>query len=328
MGNAQINKGASGRPSSLTKVEEQRYATLRSWGFSQREAGTLARNLSRGRGGARRPLSASTCQRLDSFQGPYAKTLTLPRGHSAESLRELPELVLVALADARGDVNSRKYLAAAGLRAALKRAKRQKKPIPAAGEQSAQAAPRKALSEESITFRAWNRAQFVALSVCLVPARTLSLRLKNMREWCSGFSTPVVLDADARQLLTPWERIAATWDGEFISDNDRKTLLLPFRNAEHPNITAANREAILAARDSMHSERPESTRRLSLLPIDPDGWEEELIHLPVGVPGEADAGTLARLRAEREAMKRIMRWAGDDAGEWQVGPFDVDYDQR
>ena len=318
-------KKAPGRPSSLTKTEEQRYVTFRNWNFSQREAGALARNLPRGRNGERPPLGASTCQRLDTRHGPFAETLKLlPHGHSEDSLRKLPERALVALADARGDVSNRKYQEAAGLRPVVKRAKRAKKPLPVAGEQPEQAIPRAALPEESITFRAWHRAQFIALSVSIVPARTQTTQLKNMRKWCSEYSSPVVLDADARQQLTPWEQIAATWDGEFIADAARATLLLPFRK-----ITPANREAILAARNAMHSERPQSIRGLALQPPDPDDneREKELIEIAAGLSGKAGAAMRTKVRAERQAVKRIMRWAGDDSGEWQAGPFDVDYDQ-
>ncbi|HEV2681165.1 MAG TPA: hypothetical protein VGV14_11740 [Rhodanobacter sp.] len=325
MDSAHTNKRASGRPSLLTEVEEQRYVTLRNWNFSQRAAGALARNLPRGRNGARSPLSASVCQRLDKLHGPFAETLKLPSGHSEESLRKLPAPALAALADARGDVSNRKYQEAAGLRPLVKRAKRAKKPLPVAGEQPAQAIPRAVLPEESITFRAWNRAQFIALSVSIVTARTQTTQLKNMRKWCSEYSSPVVLDANARQQLTPWEQIAATWDGEFIADAARATLQLPFRK-----ITPASREAILAARNAMHSERPQSIRGLALQPPDSDDDEREaeLIEIPAGLSGKAAAAMRAKVRAERQAVKRIMRWAGDDAGEWQAGPFDVDYDQR
>lgn len=311
-------KKAPGRPSSLTKVEEQRYVTLRNWNFSQREAGALARNLPRGRNGARPPLSASTCQRLDKLHGPFAETLKLPSGHNADSLRKLPERALVALADARGNVYSRKYQEAAGLRLVLKRTKRAKKPLLMAGAEPAQDRPQAAPSEESITFRAWSRAQFLALSVSTGRTRTQTAQLENMRKWCSEYSSPVVLDADARQQLTPWEQIAATWDGVFIADAARKTLLLPFRK-----ITPTSREAILAARNAMHSERPQSIRGLALPLPDPD-----VIEIPAGVSGKAAAAMRAKVRAERLAVKRIMRWAGDDAGDWQVGPFDVDYDKR
>jgi len=115
-------KKAPGRPSSLTKIEEQRYVTLRNWNFSQREAGALARKLPRGRNGVRLHLSASVCQRLDKLHGPFAETLKLPSGHSEDSLRKLPERALVALADARGDVNNHKYQEAVGLRTVGKEA--------------------------------------------------------------------------------------------------------------------------------------------------------------------------------------------------------------
>lgn len=317
-------KKAQGRPSSLTKTEEQRYVILRNWNFSQREAGALARNLPRGRNGARRHLSASVRQRLDKLHGPFAQTLKLPSGHSEVSLRELPESALAALADARGDVSNRKYQDAAGLRPVVKRVKRAKKPLFMAGDQAAEAIQRAVLPEESITFLAWNRAQFIALSVSIVPARTQTSQFKNMRKWCSEYSSPVVLDADARRQLTPWEQIAATWDGEFIADAARVTLQLPFRK-----ITPASQEAILAARNSMLSERPKSIRVLALQPLDSDdGRENALIEISPGLLGKAAAAMRAKVRAERRAVKRIMRWAGDDSGEWQAGPFDVDYDQK
>lgn len=279
----------AGRPSSLTKTEEQRYATLRSWQFSQREAGALARNLPRGRNGARPRLGASTCQRLDELHGPFAEESRLPLGHTTDSLRKLSERALVALADARGDVNNRRYMEAAGLRPVVKRARQVKKPLAVQDVQPAQASRCVALPEESTTRQAWNRAQSVHSAFFLIPTRTQAAQLKVVREWCSGASFPAELDADARRHLTPWEQIAATWDGEFISDADRDTLLLPFRDAGHPRITTASREAITAARNAMHSPPPQTLRGLTLRPFDPEGW-------------------------------------GDDTGEWPVSPFDVDDD--
>lgn len=323
-------KKAPGRPSSLTKAEERRYVTLRSWNFSQREAGALARNLPRGRKGGRPSLGASTCQRLDDLHGPFAETPTLPPGHTADSLRRLSERALVALADARGDVNNRKYLEVAGLRPVVKRTRRAKTLLAVQDVQPTEVVRCAALPEESITRRAWDRAQFCHAAFLWIPTRTQADQLRFVREWCSG-SRPVELDADARSHLTPWERIAATWDGEFISDADRATLLLPFRDEGHPKITPASREAILAARDAMHSAAPLSIRADALLqrfasqPFDPEEWDQELPEAPAEMSGREAAAIRAKIRAEREATKRVMRWAGDDTGEWPVGPFDVDY---
>lgn len=323
---------APGRPSSLTKTEEQRYVTLRNWNFSQREAGALARNLPRGRSAVRPILSASTRQRLDNLHGPFAETPKLPSGFSADSLRQLPERELIALADARGDVKNRKYLEAAGQRTVVKRAKRVKKSPALHDAQSAQTARRRELPEESITYRAWHRAQFVRMAFSMIPTRTQSAQLKNVRNWCIEWSPPVELDADARHHLTTWERIAATWDGEFIADADRNTLLLPFGNADRSKISQANREAILTARAAMHSERPQSLRGPALQPSVVDGWDEELIEMPTGASvdtsGEQAAEVRAAIDKERRAVRRVTRWAGDDAGNWQVGPFDVDYDAK
>jgi len=263
-------KKAAGRPSSLTKVEEQRYLTLRNWNFSQREAGALARNLPRGRGGAQPPLSASTCQRLDKLHGPFAETLKLPHGHNAVSLHKLPERALVALADARGDVDNHKYQEALGLRVAAKRAKRPKKAVLKVAEQLAQARPLVALPEESVTHRAWHRASFVLAAFYMAPADTMEKRFAHVREWCLERSLPIELDADARRHLTPWEQIAATWDGEFIADDAREALQLPFRDETHPRIAPATREAILSARSALQSERPQSMRKFNLPPFDPE----------------------------------------------------------
>lgn len=261
---------APGRPASLTKTEEQRYVTLRNWNFSQREAGAFARNRARGRNGARPPLGASTCQRLDKLHGPFTEALTLPSGYSADSLRKLTARALVALADARGDVTNRKYQEAAGLRPVVKPAKRAKKPLITSEDQAAQAPPRGALPEESITYRAWHRASSVRTAFHTAPANTMAKRFARAREWCLAWSSPVELDADARRHLTPWEQIAATWDGEFLADAARETLLLPFRDETHPKITAANREAILAARSALQSARPQSSRKVNLPPFNPD----------------------------------------------------------
>ena len=269
-------KKAPGRPSSLTKIEEQRYVTLRNWNFSQREAGALARKLPRGRNGVRLHLSASVCQRLDKLHGPFAETLKLPSGHSEDSLRKLPERALVALADARGDVNNHKYQEAVGLRTVGKRIKRAKKPLLMAGEQPAQAIPLVALPEESITYQAWLRASLVLNAFYTAPTNTTEAkRFAHVREWCIEWGSPVELDADARRHLTPWEQIAATWDGEFIADSARKTLLLPFRDETHPRIAPTTREAILSARSTLRSERPQSTRKLHLSPFDPEDWANE-----------------------------------------------------
>lgn len=261
---------APGRPPSLTKTEEQRYVTLRNWTFSQREAGALARNLPRGRNGTRRPLSASTCQRLDRLHGPFTETLKLPSGHSAASLRKLPERALVALADARGDVYNSKCQEAAGLPAVVKRAKPSKKSLSAAEEQCAQAKPRAVIPDESITYRAWHRASSVLNAFYTAPTNTDAKRFAHVRKWCIEWSSPVELDADARRHLTPWEQIAATWDGTFIADAARETLQLPFRNETHPRIAPATREAILSARSALRSERPQSIRKFSLPPFNPE----------------------------------------------------------
>lgn len=324
----------AGRPSSLTKAEEQRYVTLRNWGFSQREAGALARNLPRARNGMRPPLGASTCQRLDRIHGPFAETPKFPLGHSADSLRRLPSRALLALADARGDVHNRKYLEAAGLRPVVKSIKRMKKPPAVQDVQPTQAGQCVALPEESVTRRAWLRAQSVHTAFLSRSTRTQEERLKNVREWCREWSLPVELDADARRHLTPWERIAATWDGEFITDAARETLLPPFRNETHPRISLASRAAILAARDAMHSAAPQSVRAAALLqqltsqPFDPEEWDEELPEALAEISANEASAIRAKIRAERDATRRITRWAGDDTGEWQPGPFDVDYDQR
>jgi len=318
---------APGRPSSLTKTEEQRYVTLRTWGFSQREAGALARNPSRGRNGTRSPLGASTCQRLDSAHGPFAQTPIFPTGHSTDSLRKLPERALVALADARGNVDNRRYLEAAGLRPTVKRTKPVKKPFDAHDTQLVQVGRHTVLAEESVTFRAWHRAQFVHAAFSVFPARTQAAQLKNVREWCRELSTPVELDAEARLHLTPWERIAATWDGEFISDADRDTLTIPFRNADHPRITPTRRAAILAARGAMHSKRPQPLQAFGLPPFEADTHDAAPIEAPPGVSAEDGAAIRRALQTEKQATRRVTRWAGDDAGEWQTGPFDVDYDE-
>lgn len=271
-----------GRPSSLTKAEEQRYVTLRNWNFSQREAGALARNLPRARNGVRVSLSASTCQRLDNVHGPYAETPELPHGHSADSLRQLPERALVALADVRGDVSNRRYQEAAGLRSAVKPAKRPKKQMLIAEQALASVMPRAAIPEESTTYRAWHRASSVLNAFHIAQARTMTGRLASVREWCLEWSLPVELDADARRNLTPWEQIAATWDGEFIADADRETLLLPFRDETHPNITPASREAILSARSAMQSGRPQPARKFKLPLFTPedcaDAWSGDEVH--------------------------------------------------
>jgi hypothetical protein len=107
------------------------------------------------------------------------------------------------------------------------------------------------------------------------PRATQAARLSFVRKWCLEWSPPVQLDAAARHHLTPWEQIAATWDGEFIADADRKTLLLPFRDETHPNIAPATREAILLARSSMQSPRPESSRKLDLTPFAPEDAEDD-----------------------------------------------------
>lgn len=281
MGSTRPQK-APGRPSSLTKAEEQRYVTFRSWNFSQREAGALARNLPRGRNDVRTPLSASTCQRLDNAHGPFAEASEIPHGHSADSLRELPERALVALADARGDISNRKYQEAAGLRGAVKPAKRAKKPPLAAEQPLAQAMPRTVIPEESATYRAWHRASSVLNAFYVAPARTMAGRLTYVRNWCLEWSFPVELDADACRHLTPWEQIAAAWDGEFIADADRETLLLPFRDETHPNISPEGREAILAARGALQSKRPQSARKVDLPHFTPedceDGWLDDRDH--------------------------------------------------
>ena len=269
-------KKAPGRPSSLTKTEEQRYVTLRNWNFSQRESGALARKLPRGRNGARLHLSASVCQRLDKLHGPFAETLKLPPGHNEDSLRKLPERALVALADARGDVNNQKYQEAVGLRTVVKRIKRAKKPLLKVGEQPAQALPLVALPEESITYQAWLRASLVLNAFYTAPTNTTEAkRFAHVREWCIEWSSPIALDADARRHLSPWEQIAATWGGAFIADAARKTLLLPFRDETHPRIAPTTREAILSARSTLRSERPQSTQKLNLSPFDPEDWANE-----------------------------------------------------
>lgn len=269
-------QNAPGRPSSLTDAEERRYVTLRKWNFSQREAGALARNLPRGRNGVRPSVSASTCQRLDNLHGPFAETKTFPLGHDADSLRRLPDRALVTLADARGDVSNRKFQEAAGLRSTAKPANRTKKQTLMAEQPLAQAMPRTATPEESTTYRAWHRASSVLNAFYVAPARTVTGRLAYVRNWCLEWSFPVELDADARRHLTPWEQIAATWDGEFIADADRQTLLLPFRDDTHPNISANSREAILSARSALQSERPQPARKFNLSPFTPedcaDGW--------------------------------------------------------
>jgi len=165
---------APGRPPSLTKVEEQRYITLRNWHFTQREAGALARSIPRGGKGSRPRLGASTCQRLDELHGPFAEEPRLPNGHSADSLRKLPERALVALADARGDSNNRRYMEAVGLRPVVKRARQVKKPPTAQDVQLVQVNRRVALPEESVTRVAWNRAQSVHAAFFHFPARTLA----------------------------------------------------------------------------------------------------------------------------------------------------------
>jgi hypothetical protein len=272
---------APGRPSSLTPTEEQRYVTLRNWDFSQREAGALARNLPRGRNGTRPPLSASTRQRLDTIHGPFTETLKLPSGHSADSLRKLPERALVALADARSDVSNRKYQEAAGLRTVVKPAQHAKKQPLAVSKSPAQAKPHPAPPKESITYQAWHRASSVLNAFYSAPTDTDAERLAYVRMWCIEWSFPVELDADARRHLTPWEQIAATWDGEFIADAARKTLLLPFRDEVHPKITSASREAILSARSALQSERPQSSRKFNLPPFDPeatDEWPDDMGH--------------------------------------------------
>jgi len=274
---AHPNKRASGRPSSLTQVEERRYVTLRNWHFSQREAGALARNLPRGRKGERLSLSASTCQRLDKLHGPYAETPTCLSSISVGSLRKLPERALVALADARGDVNNRKYQEALGLRVVVKRAKRLKKPVLKVAEQAAQTKPLGALTEESITYRAWHRASFVIVAFDIAPGDTMEERFAYVRQWCLERSFPFQLDAHAVRHLTPWEQIAATWDGEFISDAARATLQLPFRDDMHPRITPASRDAILSARSALQSECPQSTRRFILPPFDPEDGSNEWV---------------------------------------------------
>lgn len=268
-------QNSPGRPSSLTKTEEQRYVTLRNWGFSQRESGALARNPPRGRNGTRLLLGGSTCQRLDKLHGPFAETLRLSSSHNADSLRKLPERALAALADAHGDVNNRKYQEAIGTRAVVKRAKRAKKPAPTPAEQHPKAKPREALPDESATYRAWHRASFVLIAFDMRPQATLTERLKDARDWCLEMSSPVELDAGARRHLTPWEQIAATWDGEFIADAARETLLLPFRDESHPNITPASQEAILSARNFLQSKRPQSSRKFNLLPFNPDDEGDE-----------------------------------------------------
>jgi hypothetical protein len=275
MDSAHTNKRASGRPSSLTKIEELRYVTLRSWSFSQREAGALARNLRRGRDGGRLALSASTRQRLDTLHGPFAETLTLPPGFSAVSLRNLPKRALVALADARGDVNNRKYQEAPGLRVVVKRVKSPQRRVLKVAEQPTQARPLVALPEESITYRAWHRASFVLVAFDIAPTDTMEKRFAHVRAWCLERSPPFELDADARRHLTPWEQIAATWDGEFIAYSARATLLLPFRDDAHPKITPASREAILCARSALQSERPQSVRKFNLPAFSPEDWPGE-----------------------------------------------------
>lgn len=214
-------------------------------------------------------MGASARQRLDSRFGPFAEIPVLPPGHSAESLRSLPESALVALADARGDVNSRKFREAAGLAPVVKRAKRTQRPSPVVCEQRAPTRPRAAPPVESATYRAWHRAHSVLTAFHMHPSATLTKRLADARTWCLEWSSPVELDAEARRHLTPWELIAATWDGEYIADADRATLLLPFRNETHPKINPATREAILAARDALQSERPQSARRITLPPFSP-----------------------------------------------------------
>ena len=64
-------------------------------------------------------------------------------------------------------------------------------------------------------------------------------------------------------------------DGVFIADAARKTLLLPFRDETHPRIALTTREAILSARSTLRSERPQSTRKLHLSPFDPEDWANE-----------------------------------------------------
>lgn len=267
-----------GRPSSLTNVEERRYVSLRNWAFSQREAGALARNLPRGRGGIRPPLSASTCQRLDGLHGPFEGTVALPQGHSADSLRKLPERALVALADARGDVSNRKYQEAAGLQPVVKRARPVAKPAFSAGNEPAQSVSRAVAPQESVEYLAWQRANSVLNAFQVAPSSTMKGRLAYVREWCSQWSRPVELDANARSHLTAWEQIAATWDGEFIADCDREVLLLPFADATHPRITPARQEAIFSARRTLQSERPPSIRKFELPPIAPDEWDDETYH--------------------------------------------------
>jgi hypothetical protein len=214
---------------------------------------------------------------LDNLSGPFAQTLTFPLGHDEDSLRKLPERALVALADAGGDVSDRKYQEAIGLRVAVRRAKRVKTPPLVVGEQLAKSKPRAELPEESITYKAWHRASSVLNAFYMAPAtaNTMVKRFEHVRMWCREWSLPIKLDADARRHLTPWEQIAATWDGEFIADAARKAFLLPFRDEAHPKITSASREAILSARSALQSERPQSIRKVDLQPFDLDGWAGE-----------------------------------------------------